>query len=231
MEDKKYLGEIFGVKVHSPITRFEIREVIKKQIIFEKKIEREQNLTEDQARLEVMDIFDSFLSKITIKERSVFEKIHAEEVSAAPRNWFDGEEGSNSSEDVNFLKSGIAGNLYGIEVVYPFIRENIRKVVIARNELIKNISKENNISHYQAANDLSDMQMIFLKKFSFEDQEQFLAISTEETTALTNAINDETIKINQEIMEREASNANIAGVIASIVGFICLMFLFYVVFR
>lgn len=230
MEDKKYLGEIFGVKVHSPITRVEIREVIKKQIIFEKNIEREQNLTEDQARLEMLDVFDSFLSRITTEEKSVFEKIHAEEVNAAPRSWFDGED-DNSNEDVNFLKSGIAGNLYGIEVVYPFIRENIRKVVIARNELIKTISKNNNISPYQAGNDLSDTQMIFLKKFSFEDQERFLVLSAEETIALTNAINDETVKINQEIVEREVSNANIAGVIAAIIGFICIIFLFYVVFK
>lgn len=53
---KTVLGEIFGIKVHSPISRGEIRDVLRKQLEFKKALQAEKSLTEDQALLEVADI-------------------------------------------------------------------------------------------------------------------------------------------------------------------------------
>lgn len=223
----RVISRLFGLDIHYPFIRTEVREVVKKQAEYRKKIIKELSLTPDQAVLEVIDIFNNFFSEMTNTERLEFEKLHAEEVGAAPSNWFSDEE----EIDNTLLESGSTGTLFGIDVAYPFTRENIRKIVKSRHDLMKSISKENNISLYQASNDLDDIQASFLERLSLNDQERFLNLSTEETLALTKALNDETAKINQEIIEQEASNAHIAGVIASVIGFICVMFLFYVVFK
>lgn len=50
-----------GVTVHSPIVRSEVPEVLRKQLEFKAELQINQNLTEDQAFLEITDIFDAFL--------------------------------------------------------------------------------------------------------------------------------------------------------------------------
>ena len=134
-------------------------------------------------------------------------------------------------DNSEFIKAGQAGDLYGIQVVYPFARNNIRKLVQARSELMKSMANTQGISLYQASNDLSDVQAEFTKKFSFEDQEVFLNLITDEMIAHTNAINDETIKINQQALEQEISNQNLTSTMAGIIVFCCLIFLFFVVFK
>jgi dsDNA-binding SOS-regulon protein len=93
------------------------------------------------------------------------------------------------------------------------------------------MSYTKNISLYQASNDLNDEQMQFIAMFSPEDQERFFTILTEEMNAHTNALNDETSKINQQNLEKEIAESNLTSAIAGIVVFCCLMFLFFVIFR
>ena len=229
--EQKILGELFGVIIHSPIIRSEVREVLKKQLEFKAEQQTNQNLTEDQAFLEVADIFDAFFARISEEDKSNFERIHAEEASVAPKEWY-GNIGINGCADNSeFIETGLAGDLYGIQVVYPFARDNIRRLVQARSELMKSIASTQGISLYQASNDLSDVQAEFTKKFSFEDQENFLNLMTEEMIAHTNALNDTTAKLNQENLEREISDQNLTNTIGSIVVFCALMFIFFVAFK
>lgn len=219
------LGEIFGVTIHSPLIRSEIREVLKRQLEFKKELQANNGLTEDQAFLEVADIFDTFFAQISEEEKSNFERIHAEEASVAPKEWY------SYPESSEFIKAGHAGDLYGMQVVYPFSRSNIRTLVQARSELMKSIANTQGISLYQASNDLSDVQAEFVKKFSIEDQEVFLNLMTDEMIAHTSALNDETTKLNQQTLEQEISNQNLTSTMAGIIIFCCLMFLFFVVFK
>ena len=228
---KKIICELFGVTVHSPIIRSEVREVLKKQLEFKAEQQANQNLTEDQVFLEVSDIFDAFFASISKEDKSNFERIHAEEVSAAPKEWYSNLGVNDCVDNSEFIEAGQVGDLYGIQVIYPFARDNIRKLVQARSELMKSIASTQGISLYQASNDLSDVQAEFTKKFSFEDQEAFLNLMTDEMIAHTNALNDETTKINQQTLEQEISNQNLTNTIGSIVVFCALMFLFFVVFK
>jgi len=222
------IGELFGVNIHSPIIRSEIREVLKRQLEFKALLQADQQLTEDQAFLEVTDIFESFFAKISETDRVIFEKIHAEEVNVAPKEWFNQLEEQNNINNGIFIEQGNAGSLYNILVVYPFTRENIRKIVQARSDLMKSIADSQGISLYQASNDLSDIQTQFIEKFNIDDQDKFLTIMTEELIAHTNAINDETSKITQKAIENEISNHNLTQTIGAVIVFSCLIFLFFV---
>ena len=231
MMGQKIIGELFDIEIHSPIIRSEVRDVLRKQLEFKTELQANQNLTEDQAFLEVADIFEAFFAQISEEDKSNFERIHAEEVSVAPKEWH-GNIGINGSVDNSeFIEAGHAGDLYGMQVVYPFVRDNIRRLVQTRSELMKSIASTQGISLYQASNDLDDVQVEFVKKFSFEDQEVFLNLMTDEMIAHTNALNDETVKINQQALEQEISNQNLTNTIGGIVVFCTLMFLFFVAFK
>ena len=229
--EQKILGELFGVAIHSPIIRSEVRDVLKKQLEFKAILQSDQGLTEEQAFLEVADIFEPFFNGLSEIERNTFKKLHAEETNAAPVEWFKGLGLQSGAGNSDFLDTGTAGELYGVQVEYPFIRGNIRDVVQVRGELMKSIANEQGISLYQASNDLSDVQAKFTEKFSYEDQEAFLNLMTEEMIAHTSALNNEAAKINQQTLEQEISNQNITNTIGGIVVFCALMFLFFVVFR
>ena len=41
------IGELFGVNIHSPIIRSEVREVLKRQLEFKALLQADQQLTED----------------------------------------------------------------------------------------------------------------------------------------------------------------------------------------
>ncbi|MDC4326772.1 hypothetical protein [Acinetobacter baumannii] len=228
--EQKLLGELFGINVHSPIIRDEVREVLKRQLEFKAALQTEKALTEDQAFLEVDDIFEGFYKNISVEDKRIFEKIHSEEVNAAPREWFN-VEGKSSIHNAEFLKAGNAGELFGVNVTYPFTRENIRTLVLQRTELMKSLANSKGISLYQASNDLSDIQNEFIERFNYEDQEKFLNIMTDEMLAHANATNDEAEKLNQQAFKQEISNINLTHTMGGIIVFCCLMFLFFVVFK
>ncbi|MDC4343623.1 hypothetical protein BFR88_07500 [Acinetobacter pittii] len=227
--EQKLLGELFDVQIHTPIARSEVREVLRKQLEFKAALQVEKGLTEDQAFLEVSDIFDAFFASISEEDKSNFEKIHSEEINAAPKEWFG--DLLENNEDDEFIKTGIAGFLYDIEVKYPFTRDNIRTIVQARSNLMRFLASTHGVSVYQASNDLSDEQKIFTEKLSLADQEKFLNLMTEEMNAYTNALNDETLRINQQAFKQEISNINLTNTMSGIIVFCCLMFLFFIVFK
>lgn len=225
---QKIIGEIFGVDIHSPIIRSEVREVVKRQLSFQPDIELSQTLTDEQLRLEIVDMFNGFFNNIPEEDKIVFEKMHVEEVNAAPQEWFSREKTTPRSVEI---QNGEVGCLYDIPVKYPFIRDNIRAIVQSRSNLMNFMASTQGISLYQASNDLSDEQYLFLSRFDLEDQEKFIVLITEETIAHTNALNDETAKINQQAFKQEVENQYYTEVIGGIVVFLCLMFLFFIVFK
>lgn len=225
---QKIIGEIFGVEIHSPIIRSEVREVVKRQLSFQSEIESSRNLTDEQLRLEIVDIFQAFFNSIPEGDKNVFEKMHVEEVKAAPHEWFSREKTTPRSVEI---QNGEVGYLYDVPVKYPFTRENIRAIVHARSNLMNFMASTQGISLYQASNDLSDEQHLFLSRFDLDDQEKFMVLMTEELIAHTNALNDETAKINQQAFKQEVENQYYTEVIGGIVVFLCLMFLFFVVFK
>ncbi|WP_111860871.1 hypothetical protein [Acinetobacter sp. CFCC 10889] len=229
--EQKIIGELFGVEVHSPVARGEVREVVRKQLEFKAELQTNQNLTEDQAFLEIVDIFDNFFANISDEDEANFSKMHAEEVSAAPREWFGALIDEHEVVDNKYLEAGIAGVLYDVEVKYPFTRDNIRTLVKARSDLMGFLANTHGISIYQASNDLSDEQDLFLKKFNPSDQVFFLNLMTEEMNAHTNALNDETVKINQQVFKQDVENQYYAQIIGGVIGIFCLIFILFVVFK
>src|SRR5690606_3681798 len=146
----------------------------------------------------------------------------------APKEWFDQPDVGNNSI---FIENGNVGDLFGIQVTYPFTRENIRKIVSTRTDLMKSMADTKGISLYQASNDLEDIQSKFIEKLSPNDQENFLTIMTEELIAHSNAINDQTNTINQEVIKSEISNQNLTQIMGTIILFGCLLFLFFIFFK
>ncbi|MCF0263389.1 hypothetical protein KW868_02720 [Acinetobacter guillouiae] len=229
--ERKLLGEIFGVQIHSPINRSEVREVLRNQLKYKSDLQINQSLTEEQSQLEIIDIFESFFNSISENDVEIFNKIHTEEINAAPREWFGNLLSESVISDDEFLKVGNAGVLYDIEVKYPFTRDNIRTLVQARSDLMVFLANTHGISIYQASNDLSDEQKLFTEKLSIDDQEKFLNLMTEEMNAHTDALNDETARINQQAFKQEVENQYYAQIIGGIVVFACLMFLFFIAFK
>jgi hypothetical protein len=127
------IGELFGITIHAPIVRSEVREVVRKQLEFKSILQLEQGLTEEQAFLEVADIFGAFFNGLSENQRIAFEQVHKEEVNAAPVEWFNGLGFSEKLDNSALLEAGTAGELYGVDVAYPFTRENLRRVVKARS--------------------------------------------------------------------------------------------------
>ena len=226
---KTIIGELFGVEIYSPITRGEVRQVVKNQLKAKNDFV-ETGLTEDQAQYEIIDIFQDFFKKLSNEDRKLFDTLHAEEVSVAPKEWF-GKLIKQDEEDKKYLDGDSLGELFGVEVTYPISRENVRKIVLARSKLMNAISSSQGISLYQASNDLNDVQSQFLTKMNYEDQEKFLNIMTDELIAHTNALNDQTNALMQENLRKEVDNQNIANIIGYVVTAVACIFLFYVVLK
>lgn len=226
----KLLGEIFGIQIHSPINRSEVREVVKNQYSYRIKIRDEMRLTDEQSRLEVSDLYERFCDNLNESDRNIFEKIFDEEVVAAPHEWFI-EYNKDLASTSELISNSHVGELFGVQVEYPFNRKNIRVLVDSRSKLMNQLADDNQISLYQASNDLSDEQDIFLKTMNHKDQEAFLNIMTEELIAHTNALNDETDRINQETIKQEIENQYFTQVIGGIIGFAFLMFIFFAIMK
>lgn len=221
--ESKIIGELFRIEVYSPIIRKDVREILKKQLEF-KSLLQSDGLTEGQALLEISDIYEVFFSNISEEDKNTFEKIHAEEVLASPPEWF-----SLNINNTSNIKN--VGELHGIQVVYPFTRDNIRDIVLRRTDLMKSLAENKNITIYQASNDLDDIQNQFIQKFGFDDQEKFYNLMADELNAHANALNDETDRINQSILKEEISQNNTTQIMAGIIVFCSLLFFVFVFFK
>lgn len=237
--DKKLLGNVLDVDIHYPINRDEIRLLIQQQTKFRSMLISDKGLNDDQVYLEVRDIFDAFTSSLTEEEKSRFETVHMEEVNAAPIEWLSTVEELQSlnldlnkpKEDTQIVKKDgeSLGELFGIQVKYPILRKNVREVVAAKSALAKSMYQDGSMSIYQAFNDLGDVENQFLTSLEEKDRIDFLNLLTEETNAYTNALNDETAKINADVIQRDVENSNNSAVLGAIVTIGVLLFLFYLV--
>ena len=71
--ESKMLGELFGVNIHSPISRKDVREALKRQLEF-KLLLQSDGLTEEQAFLEIADIYELFFQKYLRKIKKILRK-------------------------------------------------------------------------------------------------------------------------------------------------------------
>ncbi|WP_436897709.1 hypothetical protein [Acinetobacter gyllenbergii] len=238
--DKKLLGNVLGVDIHYPINRDEIRLLIQKQTKFRSRLIDDKDLNDDQIYLEVRDVFDAFTDSLTDEEKSRFETVHMEEVNAAPIEWLSTAEElqgltidlNKSKEDtyVAYKDGESIGELFGIQIRYPILRQNVREVVVAKSALAKTMYQDGSMSIYQAFNDLGDIENQFLTSLEEKDSIDFLNLLAEETNAYTSALNDETAKINAEVIQRDIENSNNSIGLAAVVTIVVLLFLFYLVF-
>ena len=117
------------------------------------------------------------------------------------------------------------GHIFDIKLELPVERLTVRRIVESKNIYAHVLVKRNDITIYQAHNDLKDELENFLKKMPDDEQIKFMELYIEEINAVTNAINDETNKINNEILESQNSASAIVGIICLVVILI-VMFIF-----
>lgn len=215
MKDK-VIGELFGVDIYTPILVENVREALNRQFEFTDLL-KSDGLTEDDAQKIVADCYDSFCAKITEEEKRDFDKIYSEEsILLVSQN-------INQDQDV--------GELYGVLVEYPFNRKNIRKIVRNRSELAITMVKEQNISTYQASNDLEDILDEFIKKFGDDDQTKFYNLMADELEAQANELNDIAADISRKNIVEEESRNNLSQMMLGIIVFVSLLFFAFVFFK
>lgn len=81
--DKKLLGELLGVHVHSPILRSEVREIVKEKNKFADKKVIEEKLTFQQAMLDAGDVVEEFINTLSGEDREKFIDMYCDELIAA----------------------------------------------------------------------------------------------------------------------------------------------------
>lgn len=81
--EQKFLGTLFGIELHNPIIRSEIRSLIKAKNEYANKKATEENLTFKQALLDAGDIVDEFLGTLNEEDSKKFVDLYTEELLAA----------------------------------------------------------------------------------------------------------------------------------------------------
>lgn len=80
--EHKVLGELFGVEIHTPVTRSEIRRLVKeKQDFVDNKVKTE-GLTLHQALLDAGDMVENFINNLSEDDGKSFVNYYADEVLA-----------------------------------------------------------------------------------------------------------------------------------------------------
>jgi len=96
--EQKIIGELFGVKVHSPIARSEVRSLVKaKQDFVDSKVKIER-LTQHQALLDTGDIVANFINSLSEEEGNSFANYYADEIIAISDPTVDNDEILKKSE-------------------------------------------------------------------------------------------------------------------------------------
>lgn len=115
--DNKIIGELFGITVHSPIIRGEVRELVKaKQDFVDNKVKTE-SLTLHQALLDAGDIVENFINNLNEDDAKAFANYYADEVLAINNPTALNDELVNKSEaesyhlQAQFLFNELSANL------------------------------------------------------------------------------------------------------------------------
>lgn len=224
--EQKILGELFGVTIHSPIIRSEVRDVLKKQLEFKELLQSDLNLTEDQAFLEVADIFESFFNSIAEEDKGIFEKIHAEEVNVAPQEWFLGPTTTNDELVKPSIDNGLLGSIYGVDVTYPFTRKNVREVTASEKALINNLITSG-LTRQQAELDAGDLLVDFYVRIGSKMSREFSDLLTQEKIADIGHQSELDMKEINLQTERQIQAVNNYAVIYGVIGIALVLFIFF----
>lgn len=224
--EQKILGELFGVTIHSPIIRSEVRGVLKKQLEFKALLQSDLDLTEDQAFLEVADIFESFFNGIAEEDKDIFEKIHAEEVGVAPQEWFLGPTMTNDELAKPLIDNGLLGSIYHVDVTHPFTRKNIREVVDGEKALINNLMRSG-LTKQQAELDAGDLLVDFYVRIGSKMSQEFSDLLTQEKIADIGHQSELDIKEINLQTERQIQAVNNYAVIYGVIGIALVLFIFF----
>lgn len=115
--DKKKLGELFGVVVHSPVTRSEVRSLVKAKQDFVNKKATDEDLTYHQALLDAGDIVESFINSLSEDDGKAFVNYYSDEVVAIGDSTQSIDEAANKSEaegyhlQAQFIFNELSANL------------------------------------------------------------------------------------------------------------------------
>ncbi|MBR7749906.1 hypothetical protein KC093_06985 [Acinetobacter nosocomialis] len=81
--EQKVLGYLFGIELHSPIIRSEIRSLIKAKNEYVQNKATKDNLTIQQALLDAGDLVDEFVGSLTDEDGEKFVDLYTEELIAS----------------------------------------------------------------------------------------------------------------------------------------------------
>lgn len=108
--EQKLLGELFGVKIHSPISRTEVRELVRAKGEFANKKMVDENLTYHQALLDLGDIIKEFINSLDKDDQEKFVNIYADEVIAI----------QDSTTDVKTIEAHTEAESYHLQAQFIF---------------------------------------------------------------------------------------------------------------
>lgn len=208
--EQKLLGELFGVEIHYPTNRDEIRQAAKAGYEYQGNLTSHDNLSFDQARLDTQDIMQNFFNGLDEKISNEVSEIYCDELLAVIS---DTSHQSYKGERVSM------GLLFGVEITKPFDRKEIRELVKTRNHLMQERAV-GGLTLHQTSLDLSDEMHAFVSGWSAVDQTDFYNLTTEETNALTSSINDKTSRFLIHQAEQSMAMQWVIGIIAIIVIFV-----------
>ncbi|MDQ8936649.1 tetratricopeptide repeat protein [Acinetobacter rudis] len=115
--DKNKLGELFGVVIHSPVTRSEVRSLVKAKQDFVNKKATDEDLTYHQASLDAGDIVESFINSLGEDDGKAFVNYYSDEVVAIGNSTQSIDEVANKSEaevyhlQAQFIFNELSANL------------------------------------------------------------------------------------------------------------------------
>ena len=88
------------------------------------------------------------------------------------------------------MAENLVGNLFGVDIHLPLKRSEVRDLIVARDNFIKNLMEQKNLNEMQASLDASDMLIDFCTQLSDEDSAHLSQILQEESMAVMPPIAD-----------------------------------------
>ncbi len=213
--NENQLFTIFEIQVSKPFEIQTVLEILKKQMQYKNRLEREENYTEEQAFEEVEAIYATFFSKMSEGDRQKFENLHKQAISISIK-----ENGINTLEEEWQISE-----LYSIPVSYPFNRKNVREILVKEKKTIEELVSSG-LTQQQAELDIQDLIVDFYTKIGKAKALEFSRIYTEEQTAEIqnkSALDQKLIRIEAENQIKAINNYSVLYILIGI----CLIFFIF----
>ena len=108
------------------------------------------------------------------------------------------------------MAENLVGNLFWVDIHLPLKRSEVRDLIVARDNFIKNLMEQKNLNEMQASLDASDMLIDFCTQLSDEDSAHLSQILQEESMAVMPPIADTFDQIEKETQSHiEAATSHI----------------------